>query len=153
MIQSVQELPVTLANNTAVLTFSVDDVRSRSANCCNGWLSHRQGSPLYQLLKCGYYDVSFKTLISSTTPGVVALGLYQDGVLIPGTTTATTITSAGDVATLTFEKTIPVCGNAKTTLAVASVPSIVDFTDLTGPGVDTQIPIIASANLSIDKRP
>ena len=54
---------------------------------------------------------------------------------------------------MTFEKTIPVCGKARSTLSVASVPSVPDFTDLTGPGVDTQIPIIASANLSIDKRP
>lgn len=55
--------------------------------------------------------------------------------------------------TLTFEKSIPVCGNAKATLTVASVPSVPDFTNLIGPGVDTQTPIIASGNLSIDKRP
>ena len=70
-----------------------------------------------------------------------------------GTTTAATITAAGDVVTLTFEKSIPVCGNAQSTLTVASVPSVPDFTNLTGPGVDTQTPIIASGNLYIDKRP
>lgn len=153
MIQSVQELPITLANNTASISFSVDDIRTRSANCCNGWLSHRQGSPLYQLIQGGYYDITFKTLVSSSTPGVVALGLYQDGILVPGTTTAATITAAGDVATLSFDKSIPVCGKAQATLAIASVPSVPDFTNLTGPGVDTQTPIIASANLSIDKEP
>ena len=78
MIQSVQEIPVTLTNNSAAITFSVDDIRTRSANCCNGWLAHRQGSPLYQLLQGGYYDVKFKVLASSATPGVVAFGLYQD---------------------------------------------------------------------------
>ena len=83
MIQSVQELPITLANNSAAITFSVDDVRTRSANCCNGWLAHRQGSPLYQLLECGYYDVSFKTIASTATPGIIALGLYEDGILVP----------------------------------------------------------------------
>lgn len=83
MIQSVQELPITLTSNSAAITFSVDDVRTRSANCCNGWLSHRQGSPLYQLLQGGYYDVNFKTLVSSATPGIVAFGLYQDGILVP----------------------------------------------------------------------
>ena len=83
MIQSVQELPVTLTNNSAAITFTVDDVRTRKANCCNGWLSHRQGSPLYQLLECGYYDVSFKAVASSATAGVVALGLYEDGILVP----------------------------------------------------------------------
>jgi hypothetical protein len=54
---------------------------------------------------------------------------------------------------LTFEKTIPVCGKANSTLTVASVPSVPDFTNLIGPGIDTQTPIIASSNLSIDKRP
>lgn len=54
---------------------------------------------------------------------------------------------------MTFEKTIPVCGKANSTLTVASVPSVPDFTNLIGPGVDTQTPIIASGNLSIDKRP
>lgn len=83
MIQSVQELPITLANNSSAITFSVDDIRSRSANCCNGWLAHRQGSPLYQLLKGGYYDVKFKVLASSATPGIVAFGLYEDGILVP----------------------------------------------------------------------
>jgi hypothetical protein len=153
MIESVQELPITLTNNSAAITFSVDDVRTRSAKCCNGWLSHRQGSPLYQLLQGGYYKVKFKTLASSTTPGVVALGLYQDGILVPGTTTASTITAAGDVETLTFSKVIPVCGKAGATLTIASVPSVPNFTDLTGPGVDTQTPIIASANVIIDKEP
>ena len=153
MIQSVQELPITLTNNSSAITFSADDVRTRSANCCNGWLFHRQGSPLYQLLQGGYYDVKFKVVASSATPGVIAFGLYEDGILVPGTTTAATITAAGDVATLSFSKTIPVCGKAQATLTVASVPSVPDFTDLTGPGVDTQTPIIASGNLSIDKEP
>lgn len=83
MIQSVQELPITLTNNSAAISFSVDDIRTRSANCCNGWLSHRQGSPLYQILQGGYYDVKFKVLASSATPGVVAFGLYEDGILVP----------------------------------------------------------------------
>lgn len=50
MIQSVQELPITLTNNSAAITFSRDDVRTRSATCCGGWLSHTEGSPLYQIL-------------------------------------------------------------------------------------------------------
>ena len=50
MIQSVQELPITLTNNSAAITFSKDDIRTRSATCCGGWLSHTEGSPLYQIL-------------------------------------------------------------------------------------------------------
>lgn len=79
MIESVQELPIVLTNNSAAVTFSVDDVRTRSANCCNGgWLQHSQGSPLYQILDGGYYEVDFNANISSSTAGIVALGLYED---------------------------------------------------------------------------
>lgn len=153
MIESVQELPITLTNNSAAITFSADDIRTRSANCCNGWLQHQEGSPLYQILDGGYYEVIFNTNVSSTTPGVVALGLYQEGILVPGTTVASTIAEAGDIENLKFTKVVKVCCRANATLTVASVPSVPDFTDLTGPGVDTQIPIIANANFIIKKLP
>lgn len=153
MIESIQELPITLTNNSAAITFGDDDIRTRSANCCNGWLSHQEGSPLYQILDGGYYEVVFNTNASSTTPGVVALGLYQDGILVPGTTVASTITAAGDIENLKFTKIVRVCCRANATLTVASVPSVPDFTNLTGPGVDTQTPIIANANLIIKKLP
>ncbi len=152
MIESVQELPITLTNNSAAITFSVDDIRTRSASCCNnGWLLHQQGSPLYQLLDGGYYEVSFNSNISSATAGIVALGLYQDGILDPGTTVASTLAAAGDVENVKFTKIIKICGRASTTLTIASVPSVPDFTDLTAVGVDTQTPIIANANLIIKK--
>ena len=150
VIQSVRELPITLTNNTAPITFTADDVRSRSANCC-GWLQHQQGSPLYQILDGGYYEVDFNINVSSATPGVVALALYQDGIIVPGTTVASTITAAGDVENLSFTKIIKVCCRANATLTIASVPSVPDFTDLTATGVDTQTPIIANANLIISK--
>lgn len=152
MIQSVRELPITLTNNSAAITFTDDDIRTRSCNCCNGWLCHQQGSPLYKLLEGGYYEVDFNVNVSSATPGVVALGLYQDGILVPGTTVASTITAAGDVENLKFTKIIKVCCRGDSSLTVASVPSVPDFTDLTAPGVDTQTPIIANANLVIKKK-
>lgn len=69
VIQSVQEMPISLTNNTASITFANDDVRSRSANCnCGGWLSHSQGSPLYQILDGGYYEVDFNANVSTATP-------------------------------------------------------------------------------------
>ena len=151
MIESVQELPITLTNNTAFITFTNDPIRTRSAKYCNGWLCHQEGSPLYHLTECGYYEVVFKTLASSATAGVVALGLYNDGILETGTTTASTITAAGDIETLSFTKVIQVCGKADATIAIGSVPSVPDFTNLIGPGIDTQTPIIASANLIIKK--
>lgn len=152
MIQSTREAPISLTNNSAAITFTSDTVRTRSCNNCNGWLCHQQGSPLYQILDGGYYEVDFNTNVSSATPGVVALGLYQDGILVPGTTVASTITAAGDVENVKFTKIIKVCCRANASLTVASVPSVPDFTDLTAPGVDTQTPIIANANLVIKKK-
>ena len=151
MIESVQELPVILTNNTSSITFTADDIRTRSANCCNGWLSHTQGSPLYQLLAGGYYEISFNANVSSATPGIVASGLYQDGVLVPGTTVSSTITTAGDVENLKFRKIKRVCCRGNATITVASVPSVPNYTDLTGAGIDTQTPIIANANFIIKR--
>ena len=152
MIESIQELPLVLISNSAIITFSADDIRTRSANCnCDGWLQHQQGSPLYQILDGGYYEISFNTNVSSATAGIVALGLYQDGILVPGTTVASSITAAGDVENVKFTKVLRVCCRADTTLTFGSVPSVPDFTDLTAPGVATQIPIIANANAIIKK--
>ena len=153
MIESIQELPVIVTNNTSSITFTADDIRTRSANCCNGWLSHTQGSPLYQLLDGGYYEISFNTNVSSATAGIVALGLYQDGVLVPGSTVASTIATAGDVENLKFKKVIKVCCRASTTLTIASVPSFPNLADLTATGIDTQTPIIVNANMIIKKIP
>ena len=150
VIQSVQERPVTLTNNTAPITFTNDDVRSRSAGCC-GWLCHQEGSPLYQLLEGGYYRVSFNTNVSSATAGIVALGLYENGIIVPGTTVASTLAAAGDVENVSFDKIIRVCCRGNTTLSVGSVSSVPDFTDLTAAGVDTETPIIANSNLIIER--
>ena len=105
VIQSVQERPVTLTNNTAPITFTNDDVRSRSATGC-GWLCHQEGSPLYQLLEGGYYAVRFNSNISSATAGIVAVALYENGIVVPGTTSASTLATAGDVENVSFDKII-----------------------------------------------
>lgn len=151
MIESVQESPITLTSNTSALTFANDDVRSRSANCgCGGWLQHNEGSPLYQILNGGYYEVSFNANVSSATPGIVAIGLYEDGILIPGTTVASTITAADDYENVKFSKVIRVCCRANATLTVASVPSVPTPGTPTTP-IETQAPIIANANLIINR--
>lgn len=62
-----------------------------------------------------------------------------------------TIAAAGDVENVSFNKIIKVCPRASSTLTVRSVSSVPDFTNLTGPGVDTQTPIIASASFNIQR--
>lgn len=70
---------------------------------------------------------------------------------MPGTTVASTLAAAGDIENLKFTNVVKVCCRANATLTIASVPSVPDFTNLTGPGVDTQTPIIANATVIIKK--
>lgn len=151
MIQSVQEIPLTLTNNTSAITFTNDTIRTRSAcqNNCNGWLCHNEGNPLYQLVQGGYYEVNFNSNVSSATAGSVALGLYQNGVLIPGTTVSTEITTVGVPENVSFSKTIQVCCRADADITVASVPSIPNLS--TNVAIETETPIVQSANLTIKK--
>lgn len=152
MIESVQELPLALTNNSSAITFTNDTIRTRSAcqNNCNGWLCHNQGNPLYQIVKGGYYEVNFNANVSSATAGSsVALGLYQDGVLVPGTTVTTEITTAGVPENVSFSKTIEVCCRADANITVASVPSVPNLS--TGVAIETETPIVQSANFTIKK--
>lgn len=151
MIQSMLEQFTILASNTSAINFSEDDVRTRKATCC-GWLQHNEGSPLYKILNGGLYEVSFNANVSSATAGVVALGLYQDGVLIPGTTVIATIATAGDFINVSFDKLIEVCCRGDANIYVASVPSVLTGTTAPGTPTDTEIPIIQNANILITKK-
>lgn len=151
MIQSVLEQFTILPSNASAINFTDDDIKTRKANCC-GWLQHNEGSPIYKILDGGIYEVSFNANVSSAVAGTVALGLFQDGVLIPGSTTIVEITTAGDFFNVSFDKLIQVCCRGDANLTVASIPSV--LTGVTAPGTPTitAIPIIQNANLSITKR-
>ena len=151
MIQSVLEPITVLASNSATISFTNDDVRTRSANCC-GWLQHNEGSPLYKILHGGLYEVSFNANVTSATAGTVALGLYQDGILVPGSEVLATITTAGDYVNVSFDKLIKLCVNSDTTLSVASIPSVLTGATTPGTATTTQIPVIQNANFSIVKK-
>lgn len=152
MIESVINTPVALTSNSSNVIFTVDDYRSRSANCnCNGWLQHTQGSPLYKILRGGTYEIDLSATLTSATAGIVALGLYIDGILVPNTISAETLATAGDLANISFNKKIRVCCNANTTLTIASVPTVnAGATGTTATA--TQVPIITNAIFGIEKR-
>ena len=150
MIQSILEQFTILPSNTATVTFDEDDLKTRKANCC-GWLQHNEGSPIYKILEGGLYEVSFNANVSSATAGTVAIGLYQDGVLLPGTTSIATIATPGDFFNISFDKLIKVCCRGDANLTVASVPTVLTGTALPGTPTDTVEPIIQHANFSITK--
>ena len=151
MIQSVNEMIQVLTSNSSTLSFVNDDVRTRSANCC-GFLQHDEGSPLYKLLDGGIYEVSFNANVTSATAGTVALGLFQDGILIPGTTVIAEVATAGDYYNVSFDKLIKICCRGDATLTVASVPSVLTGATLPGTATVTEIPVVQNANLSIIKK-
>lgn len=151
MIESVLEMITILASNLATIAFNRDDIRTRSANCC-GWLQHEEGSPIYKILEGGLYEVSFNANVTSATAGTVALGLYQDGILVPGTPQIVEVATAGAYYNVSFNKFLKICCRGDATLTVASVPNVVTGATLPGTPVETEIPVIQNANFSIVKK-
>ena len=151
MIQSVLEPITTLTSNSATVPFANDDVRTRSANCC-GWLQHDEGTPIYKILDGGLYKVSFNANVTSSVAGTIALGLYDDGVLVPGTTVLAQITTVGDYVNVSFDKILRVCCRGNATLTVASVPSVLTGATTPGTATVTEVPVIQNANFSIVKK-
>ena len=151
MIQSVLESITALTSNSASVSFSVDDLRTRSANCC-GWLQHNEGSPLYKILCGGIYQITFNANVTSAVAGTVALGLYQDGVLVPGTTMIAQITTAGDYVNISFDKKLRICCNGDATLTVQAVPSVLTGATTPGTATVTEVPVVQNANFSITRK-
>ena len=153
MIQSFIEAPVILTSNTAPLNFTTDCIRSKGANCgCGGWLQHSEGSPIYKILEGGLYEVTFNANVTSATAGPVALALFMDGVIVPGTTVIETVVTPGDYSNVAFTKKIKICCRGDASLSIASVPSVLTGTTLPGDPTDTVVPIVQNANFTISRK-
>ena len=154
MIQTIINEPLVLTSNTSPLVFDATDVRTRCAYCCNGgWLDYQDGNPIFKMFGngyTGYYDINFSASVSSATAGVVAIGLYEDGILIPDTVRAVSLAAADDYETISFNKKLRVCPRGTSNITVASVPSVITPTDPTTP-ITTQIPIITNATFNIKR--
>ena len=154
MIQTIINETLVLPSNSSPLVFDATDVRTRCAYCCNGgWLDYQDGNPIFKIFGngyTGYYDVNFSASISSATAGVVAIGLYEDGILIPDTIRAVTLDAADDYETISFNKKLRVCPRGTSNITVASVPSVITPTTPTTP-IETEIPIITNATFNISR--
>lgn len=154
MIQTIINEPLVLSSNSSPLVFDATDVRTRCAYCCNGgWLDYQDGNPIFKMFGngyTGYYDINFSASISSATAGVVAIGLYEDGILIPDTVRAITLDAADDYETISFNKKLRVCPRGTSNITVASVPSVITPTTPTTP-ITTEIPIITNATFNISR--
>ena len=154
MIQTIINEPLVLTSNTSPITFDTTNIRTRCAYCCNGgWLDYENGNPIFKVFGNnynGYYNANFSASISSATAGVVAIGLYEDGILLPDTVRAVTIDAPDDYETVSFNRKIRLCPRGTSSLTVGSVPSVVTPTDPTTP-ITTQIPIITNATFNLSR--
>lgn len=154
MIQTIINEPLVLTSNSSPIVYDTTDIRTRCAYCCNGgWLDYQNGNPIFKMFGngyTGYYDINFSASISSATAGVVAIGLYEDGILIPDTVRAVTLAAADDYETVSFNKKLKICPRGTSNITVAAVPTVVTPSDVTTP-ITTQIPIITNATFNIKR--
>lgn len=151
MIQSFINSIITLASNAASVVFQRDCIRTNSCQGYRSWLCHNEGSANYDIVECGQYKINFNATVSSAAAGVVAFALYNNGEMIPGTLMAETLAAAGDYANIGISKEIKVCCKGNANISVRAVEAVPTATDPTTP-ITTQVPIIANANLVIDRR-
>ena len=152
MIETIINEPLVLPSNASPITFDETDIRTRCASCC-GWLDYSNGNPNFKIFGngyTGYYDVEFSASVSSATAGVISLGLFQDGVLIPDTVRSVTIAAADDYETVSFDKKLRVCPRGTTNISIRSVDTVPTPSDPTTP-ITTVAPIIINATFSISR--
>ena len=149
MIVSIINTVTPLTSNDSSVSFTTDSIRTRSSTCC-GWLNHDEGSANYDILEGGYYEVDVNITASSATAGVIAFQLFKNGEPIPGTLMAETLAAADDYANLGVEAKIRVCCRGDDNISLRAIPAVPTPTDPITP-IETEVPIIVNANLSISR--
>lgn len=154
MIQTIINDPLVLTSNSSPIVFDATNIRTRCAFCSNGgWLDYENGNPNFKIFGNnynGYYNANFSASISSSTAGVIAIGLYEDGVLIPDTIRAVTIDAPNDYETISINRKIRVCPRGTTNITIGSVASVPTPDDPTTP-IETEIPIITNATFNLSR--
>lgn len=151
MIQSVQELPLVLATNTSDITFTNDELRTRSATC-SGWLNHTEGTSQYTILGSGncnqpsVYKVTFNANVTGATAGPIEIGLKKNGTPVVGAS-VNEVVVVDEYQNVSFTKIIRLCPRENVTLTIGSVPAVSGVV----PAVETVAPTVKNANLIIER--
>ncbi len=151
MIQSVQELPLVLATNTSDITFTNDELRTRSATC-QGWLNHTEGTSQYTILGNGnccqpaVYEITFNANVTGATAGPIEIGLKENGSPVVGAS-VNEVVVVDEYQNVSFTKLVRLCPRENITLTVGSIPAVSGVV----PAVETVAPTIKNANLIIRK--
>ena len=151
MIQSTNEAIQILSTNTSDITFSNDELRTRSATC-SGWLNHTEGTAQYTILgnnNCcqpAVYEVTFNANVTGATAGPIEIGLKENGTPVVGAS-ANKVVVVDEYQNISFTKLIRLCPRENVTLTVGSIPAVSQVV----PAVPTVAPTIKNANLIIRK--
>lgn len=102
------------AYNSATQTVAIDGAyvfdTNRVATGCT--VSHTPGTSTFTLNKPGYYYITFNTTFTTETTGDATVELQNGGTAVPGATGTETITTAGNVKSISFAtiiKVLPSC--------------------------------------------
>lgn len=147
MIQAIYEDEQVLKSNTDTVDFNAIDLRTNSAQCYNGWLNYNAGSPQFNILAGGIYEVSFNANITSAEIGNVAIALFTDGTELAGTEMDSVVSTAGVWENISFVKRFRVCPRGNVTLTINSVPT----TTYNNKTTDTEIPTLKNVNITISR--
>lgn len=151
MIQSTNEPIQILATNTSDITFSNDELRTRSATC-SGWLNHTEGTAQYTILGNGnccqpsVYEVTFNANVTGATAGPIEIGLKENGTPVVGAS-VNEVVVVDEYQNVAFTKLIRLCPRENVTLTIGSIPAVSGVT----PADETVAPTIKNANFIIRK--
>ena len=151
MIQSTNETIQVLATNTSDITFTNDELRTRSATC-SGWLNHTERTSQYTILGNGnccqpsVYEVTFNANVTGATAGSIEIGLKENGSPVVGAS-ANEVVTPDEYQNISFTKLIRLCPRENVTLTIGSIPAVSGVV----PAIETVAPTIKNANLIIRK--
>lgn len=152
MIQSTNDAIQILPTNTSDITFSNDELRTRSATC-SGWLNHTEGTSQYTILGNGnccqpaVYEITFNANVTSAEAGAIEIALKENGTRVLGASANAVITTPDDYVNISFTKLIRLCPRENVTLTIGSIDAVSNVI----PAVETVAPTLKNANLIIRK--
>ena len=152
MIQSTNDAIQILPTNTSDITFSNDELRTRSATC-SGWLNHTEGTNQYTILGNGnccqpaVYEITFNANVTSAEAGAIEIALKENGTRVLGASANAVITTPDDYVNISFTKLIRLCPRENVTLTIGSIDAVSNVI----PAVETVAPTLKNSNLIIRK--
>lgn len=152
MIQSTNDAIQILPTNISDITFSNDELRTRSATC-SGWLNHTEGTSQYTILGNGnccqpaVYEITFNANVTSAEAGAIEIALKENGTRVLGASANAVITTPDDYVNISFTKLIRLCPRENVTLTIGSIDAVSNVI----PAVETVAPTLKNSNLIIRK--